>query len=375
MIYLDYNSTTPIHPNVLEAMMPYLTTDWGNPSSKYKFGSKLLKTIENARHSVAELVGANPSEIIFTSCATESNNTALNSAIRAQPNRKHIITSVVEHSSVLNYCKYLEKDGFTVTYLPVDREGLINISDLKNTISVETALVSLMWANNETGVISPIRKISEICNEYGVPFHCDAVQAVGKLSINFKEVGLDYLSLSGHKIGSPKGVGVLVAKDSNKFFSTIHGGKQENQRRGGTENVPGIIGLGIACNIALKNMNEQWDRIDSLRINFEKQILDRIKGSYINGGNAPRLPNTTNAGIDGIDNDGAVIFLEQAGILTSTGSACLENSQTPSHVIFAMTKSHSQANECIRFSLGLETTKENLETTIERLNAYIDLTN
>ena len=245
MIYLDYNATTPVLPEVLEAMMPYLTSEWGNPSSTYKFGSKMKTVIEMARAQVAELIGAHPTEIIFTSCATESNNAAIHASLKANPKRKHIITSTVEHSSVLNYCIALEKEGYRVTYLPVDREGLLKLADLESALTEDTAVVSLMWANNETGVLSPVKEIGQICRSRNVLFHCDAVQAAGKVHIDMRDVQADYLSLTGHKLGAPKGVGALYVRKKVPFSPLVYGGHQERNRRGGTESVPLIIGMGV----------------------------------------------------------------------------------------------------------------------------------
>ena len=247
MIYLDYNATTPVLPEVLEAMMPYFTTEWGNPSSTYKFGYKIKTAIETAREQVADLIGAHPMEVIFTSCATESNNTAIHAALKANPAKRHIITSVVEHSSVLNYCMALETEGYRVTYLQVDREGLLKLADLENAITEETAVVSLMWANNETGVLFPVKEIAEICQSRGVLYHCDAVQAAGKVDINLRSLPINYLSLTGHKFHAPKGIGTLYVRRKTPVSAFVHGGHQERNHRGGTESVPLIVGMGKAA--------------------------------------------------------------------------------------------------------------------------------
>ena len=244
MIYLDHNATTPVLPEVLEAMMPYFTSEWGNPSSTYKFGSKLKSVIETAREQVAELIGAQSREIIFTSCGTESNNTAIHAALQANPGKRHIVTSAVEHSSVLNYCLALEKEGYRVTYLPVDREGLLKFADLEEAITDETALVSLMWANNETGILFPVTEIAQVCRTRGVLFHCDAVQVAGKVPINVRTPPLDYLSLTGHKFHAPKGIGALYVRRHTPVKPYLHGGHQERNLRGGTENVALIVGNG-----------------------------------------------------------------------------------------------------------------------------------
>jgi len=254
MIYLDHNATTPIAPEVREAMLPYLTDEWGNASSSYRFGSKLKGVIEMARASVAELVGAHSREIIFTGCATESNNTAIHAALRANPQKRHIVTSAVEHSSVLNYCLALEKQNYRVTYLPVDRDGLLQLADLETAISDDTAIVSLMWANNETGVLFPVEDIARVCKERGVLYHCDAVQAVGKIPVNVSKLHVDYLSITGHKFNAPKGVGALYVRRKVPFTPYLHGGHQERGRRSGTKNVALIVGIGKAAELAVKKI-------------------------------------------------------------------------------------------------------------------------
>lgn len=273
VIYLDHNATTPVAPEVHEAMLPYFDSEWGNPSSSYRFGSKLKTVIETARAQVAELLGSQAREILFTSCATESNNTALHAALKANPGKRHIITSAVEHSSVLNHCLALEKDGYRVTYLPVDRGGLLKLADLEDAITDETAIVSLMWANNETGVMFPVQEIAELCRSRGVLFHCDAVQAVGKVPVDVKSVPVDYLSLTGHKFNAPKGVGALYVRRKAPFSPLLHGGHQERGWRGGTENVALIAGLGKAAERALKKLPDYNDIVRPLRDALEAGIL------------------------------------------------------------------------------------------------------
>ncbi|MGO9269261.1 MAG: cysteine desulfurase family protein [Terriglobia bacterium] len=276
MIYLDHNATTPILPEVLEAMMPYLTTEWGNPSSSYKFGSKLKGVVETAREQVAELIGAHAGEVIFTSCATESNNTAVAAALKADPGKRHIVTSSVEHSSVLNYCMALEKEGYRVTYLPVGRDGLLKLADLEAAITDETAMVSLMWANNETGVLFPVEQIAEICRSRGVLYHCDAVQAAGKVEIDVRKVPADYLSLTGHKFNAPKGIGALYVRRRAPFSPLVYGGHQERNRRGGTESVPLIVGMGRAAELARKHLPDYEKKVRPLRDKLEEAILSSI---------------------------------------------------------------------------------------------------
>ncbi len=272
VIYLDHNATTPVLPEVLEAMMPYLTTEWANPSSAYKFGAKLKSVVEAAREQVAELIGAHSMDVIFTSCASESNNAAIAAALKASPDKRHIVTSSVEHSSVLNYCMALEKEGYGVTYLPVDRVGSLKLADLEAAITDQTAVVSLMWANNETGVLFPVNQIAEICRSRGVPYHCDAVQAAGKVEIDMRKLPADYLSLTGHKFHAPKGIGALYVRRKAPFTPYVYGGHQERNRRGGTENVPLIVGMGKAAELARKHLPDYERKVCPLRDMLEKSI-------------------------------------------------------------------------------------------------------
>ena len=352
MIYLDHNATTSILPEVLEAMMPYLTNDWGNPSSTYKFGSKIKLVIETARDQVAELIGAHSTEVVFTSCATESNNTAIAAALKSQPDRRHIVTSGVEHSSVLNYCMSLEKEGYCVTYLPVDRDGLLKLCDLESAITAQTAVVSLMWANNETGVVFPVERIAEICRSRGVLYHCDAVQAAGKVEIDVRTVPADYLSLTGHKFHAPKGIGALYIRRKAPFSPYVHGGHQERNRRGGTESVPLMVGMGKAAELARKHLPDYEKRIGPLRNELEDGILNSISDTELNGHKEQRLANTTNITFRGIESEALLILLDKEGICASSGSACLADSDEPSHVIKAMKPDSSASRQMIRFSLG-----------------------
>jgi cysteine desulfurase len=287
VIYLDHNATTPIAPKVRETMLPHFSGDWGNPSSSYRFGSKLRSVIESAREQVADLIGAHPREILFTSCATESNNAAIHAALKANPGKQRIVTSAVEHSSVLSYCKALEAEGCRVTYLPVDREGLLNLADLENALTDETAVVSLMWANNETGVLFPIEKIAALCKSRAVLFHCDAVQAIGKLPVDVAKIPVDYLSITGHKFNAPKGIGALYVRRKTPFTPYLYGGHQERGLRGGTENVALIAGLGKAAELARNHVREYECKIRPLRDALEEGIL--------NGGSSGCLPRRSNA--------------------------------------------------------------------------------
>ena len=352
LIYLDYNATTPLLPEVLEAMQPYFSTRWGNPSSAYRFGAQLKLEIDRAREAVAALVAAEVSEIVFTSCATESNNAAMNAALQAHPEKRHIVTSMVEHSSVLNFCKTAEKRGYRVTYLGVDSEGLLDLARLSEAITGDTALVSLMWANNETGVLFPEEEIAKTCREKGVLFHCDAVQAVGKIPVDVNRVPADYLTISAHKLYGPKGVGALFVKRGAPFEPMLVGGHQEAGRRGGTENVALIAGFGVAAEFANRDLAARGAHVKMLRDKFESEILAIIPGTCVNGARAHRIPNTTNIGFEGIDSEALVVFMDSRGVCVSSGSACLADALAPSHVVLAMTQSVEKAKQTIRFSLS-----------------------
>jgi cysteine desulfurase len=364
MIYLDHNATTTVLPEVLEAMMPYLATEWGNPSSAYKFGSKLKTVIESAREQVADLIGAQPREVIFTSCATESNNAAIHAALKANPDKRHIITSAVEHSSVLNYCVALEKDGYKLTYLPVDRDGLLKLADLEDAITDQTAVVSLMWANNETGVLFPVERIAEICRSRGVLYHCDAVQVAGKVAIDVRKVQADYLSLTGHKFHAPKGIGALFVRRKAPFTPYIHGGHQERGLRGGTESVPLIVSMGKAAELARKHLPGYEKKVRTLRDVLEDGILSTIPNTELNGHKTQRLANTTNITFHGIESEALLILLDKEGICASSGSACLADSDEPSHVVKAMKHDTGASRQMIRFSLDAANTADEIKTAL-----------
>ena len=371
MIYLDHNATTPVLPEVVEAMLPWLTSNWGNPSSIYGPGRLAKRAVEAAREQVANLVGANPEQVIFTSGATEANNSAIHSGIFRDPSRRHLVTSAVEHSAVLAYCDYLEMThGVAVTRLPVDRHGAIAAADLIAALRPETALVSLMWANNETGVIWPIGEYAAICTAANVPLHTDAVQAVGKLPVHFGRSGASFLTISGHKFGAPKGVGALIVAAPQAFQSFIHGGNQERGHRGGTENVSQIVGLGTAAAIVQGRDTEYWAGVESLRNAFEQKIQAVFPQSEINGGNSPRLLNTTNIHLPGCDGDALVTFLDQHGICVSSGSACMESSITPSHVIQEMTGSYDIAEQSLRLSLSTSNSTNDIDSIIQYLARF-----
>lgn len=364
MTYLDNNGTTRVLSEVLEAMLPYFTTDWGNPSSSYKFGSKLKTVIETAREQVADLIGAHPREVVFTSCATESNNAAIHAALKAHPGKRHIVTSAVEHSSVLSYCMALEKEGYRVTYLPVDREGLLRLADLENALTEETAIVSLMWANNETGVLFPVKEIAGVCHSRGVLYHCDAVQAAGKTVIDVEKMPIDYLSLTGHKLHAPKGIGALYVRRKTPMSPYLHGGHQERGLRGGTESVPLIVGMGKAAQLARKHLPEYEKKVRPLRDKLEDGILASVPHSELNGHKTQRLANTSNLTFHGIESEALLILLDKEGICASSGSACLADSDEPSHVIKAMKPDSAASRQSIRFSFDVSNSPQEIEQTI-----------
>ena len=365
MIYLDHNATTPVAPEVFEAMVPYLTSQWGNPSSSYGFGARLRTALEKAREQVAGLIGSYAGEILFTSCATESNNAAIHAALKARPGKKHLVTSAVEHSSVLSYCKELEREGFRVTYLPVDREGLLNLTDLEAAVCDETAVVSLMWANNETGVLFPVREIGEICKARGVLFHCDAVQVAGKLQVDVAQVRVDYLSVTAHKFNGPKGIGALYVNRRVPFSSYVYGGHQERGRRGGTENVALIVGMGVAAELACGKVAGYEARVRPLRDILEAGVLARVPGTELNGHPTLRLGNTSNITFSGVESEALLLLLDGEGICASSGSACLADSDEPSHVVRAMKPDAGASRQMIRFSLVGGMTEADVSRTLD----------
>ncbi len=364
-IYLDNNATTKVDPEVVAAMIPYLTEFYGNPSSMHSFGGKVGKAIETARQQVAKLLGAEPTEIVFTSCGSEGNNSAIHAALAAQPERKHIITTQVEHPCVLNVCKHLEKQGYKVTYLSVDRFGQLDLLELEAAMTGNTALVTTMYANNETGVIFPIEKIGAIAKEYGATFHVDAVQAVGKIPLNLKNSTIDLLTLSGHKLHAPKGVGALYVRKSFRFRPFLLGGHQERGRRAGTENVASIVGLGKAAELEgfhLAAANE-WE--SKLRDRLEQGILATIPDCEVNGDRINRLPNTTNIGFKYIEGEAILLSLDKYGICASSGSACTSGSLEPSHVLQALGLPYTILHGSIRFSLSRYTTAADVDRVLE----------
>ena len=371
VIYLDHNATTPIAPEVREAMLPYLTDEWGNPSSTYRFGSKLKAVIETAREQVAALLGASPREILFTSCATESNNAALHAALKANPAKRRIVTSAVEHSSVLTHCQALEKEGFRVTYLPVDRDGLLKLADLENALTSDTAIASLMWANNETGVLFPVEEIAQLCQARGVLFHCDAVQAAGKVPMDVRKLPVDYLSVTGHKFHAPKGIGALYVRRKTTFSPLIHGGHQERGLRGGTESVPLIVALGKAAEVARRCLPGYGQKVRPLRDALEENILRSIPNTERNGHATQRLANTTNLTFHGLEAEALLLLLDQEGICASSGSACLADSDEPSHVVKAMKPDTGASRQMLRFSLGPENTSGEVRPAIDAVQRAV----
>jgi cysteine desulfurase len=371
IVYTDNNATTQVAPEVLDEMLPFFSQFYGNPSSMHSFGNTADQKIKQARAKVAALIGSAPEEIIFTSCGTESDSTAICAAILSNPDRKHILTTRVEHPAVKNLCEYFLKKGYRVTFVPVDRKGRLDISFLKKNLTVDTAIASIMWANNESGVIFPIDEISQIVKERGIIFHTDAVQAVGKLPIDVRKVNVDMLSLSGHKIYAPKGVGALYLRKGTKFSPFLIGGHQEGGRRGGTENVASIIGLGKACELARGHLEEQRTRVKGLRDRLETELLKRIPEAMINGDQEHRLPNTTSIGFEYVEGESILLMMDRFGICTSSGSACTSGSLEPSHVLRAMGVPFTAAHGSIRFSLSVYNTPEEIDCIIDNLPPII----
>ena len=369
--YFDCNATTRVAPEVVEAMLPFFHEHWGNPSSAYAFGSNVVQHIAYARRKLAALIHADPREIIFTSCGTESNNAAIHSALASQPGKRHLVTTAVEHSAVLNYCRSLEKQGVTTTYLPVDSTGSLDLSLMEKAIRADTALVSVMYANNETGVVFPIPEIGAICRKHQVPFHTDAVQAAGKIPLDVRQLGVDFLSLSAHKLNAPKGIGLLYVGKKTKFAPFVIGGHQERGRRGGTENVPYIAGFGRAADLALERLDEENTRVRELRDILESMIVQTIPSTRVNGAGAPRLPNTLNVSIDYVEAEALLMLLDQAGICASSGSACTTGSLDPSHVLTAMGLTPAQARGSLRLSLSVENTLEEVQYLAEQLRQSV----
>jgi cysteine desulfurase len=365
LIYLDNNATTQIDPAALEEMTPFLTKFYGNPSSGYRFSVQVRQAIDQARVRVSALLGCEPNEIVFTSSGTEANNAAINSALQFEPRGKHIVTSAVEHSAVRRHCEDLAKRGCEVTVLEVDKDGNIDLIELGKSIRAETSVVSLMWANNETGVLFPVEKIAEICHDRHVLFHTDAVQTIGKIPIRLGKSPINFLSLSAHKFHGPKGVGALYVNKKSRFRPSIIGGGQENGRRAGTENVASIVGLGKAAENAGECMVEEHERVRAMRDRFESALLGRVSDTFINGAAAPRLGNTSNISFDGIESQAALMLLDRHWICCSAGSACKTGSLDGSHVLRAMKVSEERARGSLRFSFGRFNPENDVDRAIE----------
>jgi cysteine desulfurase len=373
VIYVDNNATTMVAPEVLDAMMPYFSTNYGNPSSMHSFGGNVAAEIETARKNVANLIGAVPEEIVFTSCGTESDGTAIRAAIESNPDKKHLVTSRVEHPAIKNLYEALSKKGYRTTFVPVDSQGRLDVDYLYDNLSDDTSIVSLMWGNNETGVIFPIEEISWEVKSRGIIFHTDAVQAVGKIPIKVSETGVDMLSLSGHKFHSPKGIGALYIRKGTKFSPFMIGGHQEKGRRGGTENTASIIGLGKAAQMAAAHLAENgYERISRLRDRLEQTLLDRVSNALINGDPANRLPNTTSVAFEYVEGEAILLMMNEFGICASSGSACTSGSLEPSHVLRAMGVPFTAAHGSIRFSLSRYNTEDEIDVILEKLPPVIE---
>jgi len=364
LLYLDHNATTPIDPEVREAMLPWLENGFGNPSSVYTLGRRAAEALKEARERVAALVGADPSEIIFNSCGTEATNTAILSALAIDPDKRHIITSAVEHSATIKLCEYLATRGFEITWLPVDKGGVLDPAKLEEAITSETAVISLLWANNETGILFPVEKISSIALEKKVPLHLDAVQAAGKVPINLSKLNIQYVSLSAHKLYAPKGVGALYVNKRARYTPLLRG-SQEEGRRGGTQNVASIVAFGKAAELALTHLPSSPEQIRVLRDRFENTLLGSIEGARRNGAASPRLPNTSNLTFPGIEAETALLLFDKEGLCCSAGSACSSGSINPSHVLTAMGVTRDEARASLRFSFGRTTTEAEVDRALE----------
>jgi cysteine desulfurase len=372
IVYLDNNATTRVAPEVFEAMVPFLTEYYGNPSSAYGFGKLVEGHLNEARDKVATLLGCTAKEIIFTSCGTESDNMAIWSALQTS-GKRHIVTTQVEHSAIMNQTDYLERMGFGVTRLPVQADGTLLLSDVENAIRDDTGIVSIMWANNETGVLFPVEEIASMCKKRGVLFHTDAVQTPGKIDLSHvAKTDIDFLSMSGHKLHAPKGVGVLYVKRRTKLVPYIIGGGQERRKRGGTENVASIIGLGRAAELALEKLSDEQTRVRAMRDRFEDTLLQRLPHLYINGKRDQRLPNTSNIAFDFVEAEAILFRLWDKGICASSGSACTTGSLDPSHVLSAMGMTPARARSCVRFSFSHYNTDADIDFALEVIPPMIE---
>lgn len=372
-IYLDHNATTPVHQDVYEAMLPFLMVDFGNPSSIHWAGRAPKKALDEARENTAQLLNCDVSEIVFTSSGSEGDNFAIKGIAEIKKAQgSHIITTKVEHPAVLNTCKYLLKTGFDVTFLDVDSDGMLSLEQLKNAITPKTILITIMYANNETGVIFPIDEIGQIAKQRNIAFHVDAVQAAGKIPIDVKKLNVDILTISGHKLYAPKGVGAVYIKRGVRLVPLVHGGHHERNRRAGTENVAGIAGLGKACEIAVRDMQEECERLSGLRDRLQKGLMERIPHTKLNGHPEKRLPNTLNLSFEFVEGEGLLLNLDMKGIAASSGSACTSGSLEPSHVLVAMGIPHEVSHGSVRFSLGRDNTIEDINYVMEVLPPIVE---
>jgi cysteine desulfurase len=372
-IYMDNNATSQVAPEVLEAMLPYFSDLYGNPSSAHTFGGQVAHSLREAREQVADLLGAaSPDEIIFTSCGSESDNTAIMSALHTEEGKNHIVTSRVEHPAVKVLCGYLAKNGYRVTEIPVDKEGRLDMDKYKESLTQDTAIVSLMWANNETGAIFPVEEAAQMAKKRDILFHTDAVQSAGKIPIDLKNSSIDMLSISGHKLHAPKGVGVLYVRKGTRYAPFLIGGHQERGRRGGTENVASIIGLGKACELAAAKMVEENTKVRKLRDRLEEEILARVPNSRVNGGGSERLPNTSNISFESVEGEAILLLMDEFGICASSGSACTSGSLQPSHVLRAMGVPFTMAHGSIRFSLSRYNAEQEIDEVVDKIPPIIE---
>lgn len=374
IVYMDNNATTMVAPEVVDVMIPYLSNLYGNPSSMHTFGGQVELDVGKAREKIAKLLGATAEEITFTSCGTESDSTAILSALRTFPDKRHVVTTRVEHPAVKSLCENLEAvmgHKYKVTRLKVDAEGMIDMAAYEAALTDDTAIVSVMWANNETGNIYPVEKMAAMANQRGILFHTDAVQAVGKIPIDLQKLDIDFLSLSGHKLHAPKGIGVLYIKRGTRFVPFLTGGHQEHGRRGGTENVASIVGLGKACELAGEKMEEENNRVRYLRDKLEEELLKAVPNSRLNGHKTDRLPNTSNISFEYVEGEAILLHMNQHNICASSGSACTSGSLEPSHVLRAMGVPFTAAHGSIRFSLSIYNTEDDVDFVVEKMPAII----
>jgi len=373
MSYMDHSATSPVNPEVLEAMLPYFTESFGNASTLYALGREARTAMENGRKQVASLIGAKPEEVYFTSGGTESDNIAIKGTASKLKNKgNHIITSDIEHPAVEETCKYLEKNGYQVTYLPVGEEGIVKVSDVEAAFTPETILITVMHANNEIGTIQPIKEIGALAREKGIYFHTDAVQSVGKIPVNVGDMNVDMLSISAHKLYGPKGIGALYIRKGVRIDPLLHGGGHERGMRPGTENIPGIVGLGKACQIAEDNLEKNMEYVSSLRDRLIQGVLGNIEQSYLNGHPTKRLPNNANFRFTGIEGESLVLQLDAKEINASTGSACSSKKLEPSHVLMAIGLKEVDAHGSLRISLGTENTPQDIDYTIDAINEVVE---